>query len=71
MALQTTVRQQFEAGRHETDEAQVEAMKANAVRALSNYMLFESGAKDGKVKKAMIKFDDNKGANEQSKNDKD
>ena len=54
LALRTSIRQQFRAD-YKTPE-EVEAAKANAVRALSNYMLFTSGQKDQKVKKAMNEY---------------
>ncbi|KAG7360837.1 complex 1 LYR family protein [Nitzschia inconspicua] len=53
IALRQTVRQQFQQHQNETNEAQVEVLKANAIRALSNYMLFQSAQKDGHLKKAM------------------
>jgi len=40
------------------DEIQVEQLKNNAIRALSNYMLYESGSKDSKLGTAMNKFND-------------
>lgn len=44
----------------ETDAPKIEALKANAVRALSNYMLYESGVQDrgkgGKLGVAMDKY---------------
>jgi hypothetical protein len=59
------VRTQFEAHKNETDENKIEALQANAVRGLSNYMLFRSGSKDEKLQKAMSKF--HKGAVEDAK----
>jgi hypothetical protein len=44
---------EFDKHGNETDPQQIDIQKANAVRALANYMLFESGSKDVKVKKAM------------------
>mmetsp|Transcript_204 Transcript_204/g.252 ORF Transcript_204/g.252 Transcript_204/m.252 type:complete len:100 (-) Transcript_204:307-606(-) len=58
MALRTMVRSQFEKSRNEKDPAAIENLKANAVRGLSNYMLYESGAKDEKLSKAMTRFHD-------------
>ena len=40
-------------GRHETDPVQIQILQANAIRALSNYMLYESGTKDPILSKAM------------------
>ena len=56
------VRTEFEKGRNEKDEAKIESMKASAIRALSNYMLYESGVKDAKLGKAMQKFNDDTNA---------
>ena len=57
MALRQTVRSQFEASRHETNEAKIEALKANAVRALSNYLLYQSSQKDEQLKQAIKRKD--------------
>jgi Complex 1 protein (LYR family) len=56
MALRQTVRMEFDKHREETNPQLVEYQKANAIRALSNYMLFESGSKDVRVKKAMEEY---------------
>mmetsp|Transcript_10965 Transcript_10965/g.15959 ORF Transcript_10965/g.15959 Transcript_10965/m.15959 type:complete len:106 (-) Transcript_10965:96-413(-) len=58
IALRTTVKAEF--GKHKgvKDEAQIEVLKAGAIRALSNYMLYESGAKDEKLGSAMNKFNE-------------
>jgi hypothetical protein len=53
LSLRTMVRTQFLVHRSETHPDKIEAAKANAVRALANYMLFESGTKDPKIKQAM------------------
>jgi hypothetical protein len=47
---------QFDKHGKETDPQQIEIQKANAVRALANYMLFESASKDARVKTAMDKY---------------
>jgi hypothetical protein len=47
---------EFAKYRHEKDELKIEVLKAGAVRALSNYMLYESGRKDKKLEKAMNRF---------------
>jgi hypothetical protein len=52
-ALRMNVRSQFDASRHETDPVKIENLKANAVRALSNYMLYQSAQKDTQLQKAM------------------
>lgn len=73
MALRSTVRQQFKQHKDETDEAQIEALKANAIRGLSNYMLFQSAKKDDHLQKAMtdqatsVKDDNSKGDSESDK----
>jgi len=53
IGLRTMVRGEFRKHAGETDPQALDALRANAVRALSNYMLFESGARDPKVKKRM------------------
>jgi hypothetical protein len=53
MALRQTVRSQFQANRHEKDETKLETMKADAIRALSNYMLYQSAQKDTQLQNAM------------------
>jgi len=58
IALHKMVRTEFSKHKDVTDPATVEALKSGAVRALANYMLFESGAKDEKLGKAMGKFHD-------------
>ncbi len=57
-ALRTMVRGEFSKNKDVKDEAQIEVLKAGAIRALSNYMLYESGAKDEKLGSAMNKFND-------------
>mmetsp|Transcript_49267 Transcript_49267/g.73328 ORF Transcript_49267/g.73328 Transcript_49267/m.73328 type:complete len:126 (+) Transcript_49267:233-610(+) len=59
VALRSTVRSEFEKGRYEKDEAKILSLKAGAVRALSNYMLYESGTKDARLGKAMDTFNKN------------
>lgn len=59
LALRTMVRGEFSKYKDEKDEAKIEALKAGAIRALSNYMLYESGSKDKKLGKAMNSFNDN------------
>ena len=48
-----TVRSQFKASKLETDPVKIENLKANAVRALSNYMLYQSAQQDTQLQKAM------------------
>lgn len=53
IALRQMVRSQFQANRHEKDPTRIESMKADAVRALSNYMLYQSAQKDTQLQNAM------------------
>jgi hypothetical protein len=55
-ALRLNVRSQFDKYATTTDEDLIHAAKANAVRALSNYMLQQAAPKDPKVKAAMKDF---------------
>jgi len=57
-ALRRTVRTEFEKSRGETDPAEIERLKSNAVRALSNYLLATSARNDPKVGAAMKTFHD-------------
>ena len=52
------VRSEFKKSMNERDEAKIEGLKAGAIRALSNYMLYESGAKDEKLRGAMQRQSD-------------
>lgn len=58
-ALRSMVRGEFSKHKDEKDEDKIEALKAGAIRALSNYMLYESGGKDQKLGKAMNSFNEN------------
>lgn len=53
VALRQMIRSQFQANRHELDPTKIEAMKSDAVRALSNYMLYNSAQKDTQLQNAM------------------
>ena len=53
MALRQTVRMQFKAHAQEKDPSKIEAYKSDAVRALSNYMVYQSAQKDTHLQKAM------------------
>mmetsp|Transcript_1563 Transcript_1563/g.3266 ORF Transcript_1563/g.3266 Transcript_1563/m.3266 type:complete len:108 (+) Transcript_1563:156-479(+) len=53
MALRQTVRMQFKAHAQEKDPTKIEAHKSDAVRALSNYMVYQSAQKDTHLQKAM------------------
>ena len=52
IALRTMIRSEFDKSKHlspnPSHATQIETMKANAVRALSNYMLYTSGIHDKK-----------------------
>jgi hypothetical protein len=69
LSLRTMVRSEFSKNQKEKDPTKIEALKAGAIRALSNYMLYESGTKDQKLGKAMNTFNDN--TRKEIKNDKD
>ena len=47
------VRQSFKASKDLTDETQISNKKADAVRALSNYMVFQSAQTDERLQAAM------------------
>jgi hypothetical protein len=58
---------QFKAHAEEEDPTKIEAFKSDAVRALSNYMVYQSAQKDTHLQKAMnlnninaIKIDETK-----------
>lgn len=52
------VNTEFRKNKDEEDESKLELQKSAAVRALANYMLYESGTKDAKLGKAMKKYHD-------------
>ncbi len=54
--MKLMVRSEFAKHKDLTVEAEIETAKASAVRALANYMLYESGMKDKNLGKAMSKF---------------
>ena len=56
IALRSTVKMQFQQNKSLTDPIAIENAKAGAVRALANYMVFQSGAKDAHVSQAMNTF---------------
>lgn len=67
LALRQTVRMQFKSHAKEEDPNKIETFKSDAVRALSNYMVYQSAQKDIHLQKAMnlnninlIKTDENK-----------
>ncbi|DAZ97218.1 TPA: hypothetical protein N0F65_003849 [Lagenidium giganteum] len=53
IAIRTLVRREFEKGRDETDPEKIEALKANAVRGLSNYLVLANSSKDKNLRDAM------------------
>jgi len=57
--MRAMVKSEFNKHLNETDEKKIEVAKASAVRALSNYMLYEGGIKDQILGKASQKFNDN------------
>ena len=58
IALRSTVRTEYAKNANVTDPERIDSLKAGAIRALSNYMLFESGTKDKKLGVAMNRFND-------------
>jgi hypothetical protein len=56
IALRRTVRKEFRKNASETDEEKVAALKATAVRALSNYLLAVSAPKDPQLSKSAKEF---------------
>jgi len=53
LALRQTVKMQFKAHAKEEDPTKTETFKSDAVRALSNYMVYQSAQKDTRLQKAM------------------
>mmetsp|Transcript_22906 Transcript_22906/g.54171 ORF Transcript_22906/g.54171 Transcript_22906/m.54171 type:complete len:105 (-) Transcript_22906:288-602(-) len=53
MALRRTVRMQFKRNASEEDPKKIDSLKSDAVRALSNYMVYQSAQKDSRLQKAM------------------
>jgi len=53
MALRQSVRMQFKVNAKEEDPNKIEAFKSDAIRALSNYMVYQSAQKDTRLQKAM------------------
>mmetsp|Transcript_7330 Transcript_7330/g.10823 ORF Transcript_7330/g.10823 Transcript_7330/m.10823 type:complete len:120 (-) Transcript_7330:319-678(-) len=58
VALRAMVKTEFRKNKDEEDEGKIEVQKSAAVRALANYMLYESGTKDAKLGKAMKQYHD-------------
>jgi hypothetical protein len=56
MALRSTVRNEFRKNASETNEDKIMALKANAVRALSNYLLAVSASKDSQLSQSTKDF---------------
>ena len=44
---------QFKANAKEKDPTKIEALKSDAIRALSNYMVYQSAQKDTRLQKAI------------------
>jgi Complex 1 protein (LYR family) len=55
-ALRTMVRHEFRKFEHVDDPKEIEACKANAIRALSNYYVLKSLPNDTKVQEAASKY---------------
>ncbi len=53
IGMRAMVRSEFRKNAGETDSDKIEALRAGAVRALSNYLLYESGSKDPVMKQRM------------------
>ena len=75
-ALRQTVRQQFKLHDREEDPTKIETLKSNAIRALSNYMLYQSAQKDTHLQKAMnnttnINNNNNNDRSKKDENDND
>lgn len=51
--LKATIRSSFKRHKNETDPVVIESLKGNAVRALANYLMVESGLRDSKLKKSL------------------
>ena len=64
------IRSEFSKNKDEKDHQKIEVMKAAAIRALSNYMLYESGTKDKKLGKAMNKFNEDVTSTDSSSSEK-
>lgn len=54
--LRLIVGAEFRRNNGETDEAKVEELKFNAVRGLSNYLLYEAASKDEQMKSKIAKW---------------
>ncbi|CAI5716715.1 unnamed protein product [Hyaloperonospora brassicae] len=54
-AIKELVRREFDKGRSETDPEKIEALKANAIRGLSNYLMLANSSKDQRLHDAMNK----------------
>mmetsp|Transcript_6568 Transcript_6568/g.9929 ORF Transcript_6568/g.9929 Transcript_6568/m.9929 type:complete len:97 (+) Transcript_6568:38-328(+) len=52
-AIRSIVRNEFKKNKDVTDPKHVEVLKGSATRALSNYLFYESGMKDKKLKPKM------------------
>lgn len=56
MNLRKIVRNEFKKNKEIVDPVAVEALKSNAVRALTNYLMLESSNKDEKLKERISAF---------------
>ncbi|GBG24931.1 Hypothetical Protein FCC1311_011482 [Hondaea fermentalgiana] len=55
MAMRAMVRSEFKKSMNETNPEKIEELKFNAVRALSNYSLYNAASKDPQMKARMKK----------------
>jgi hypothetical protein len=58
LKLRSIVREEFKKNRHVTNPADIVALKSNAIRALSNYLILESGGKDARFRERLQKFNE-------------
>ncbi|TYZ62747.1 hypothetical protein PybrP1_000188 [[Pythium] brassicae (nom. inval.)] len=52
-AIRSLIRREFEKGRAEVDPEKIEALKTNAIRGLSNYLVLANSSKDKQLQSAM------------------
>jgi hypothetical protein len=50
------VRKEFHKNRDEKDPVKIDMLKTGAVRALSNYLVLESSAKDNKLQQRALRY---------------
>jgi hypothetical protein len=57
VSLRRVIRGEFRKNAGETDLAKVEALKFNAVRTLSNFLLYEASTKDEQMKRRIKQWE--------------